>query len=95
MGANTLISRAKDPAQIVRGYQLMETTFLDFSRFRVLPFDAAGSTEFARLRQERVRIGTMDLRIAAIAFARQFTVLTSNIRDFAQVPTLRSEDWTV
>lgn len=95
MGANSLISRARDPAQIVRGYQLMEATLSDFSRFRVLPFDTAGSTEFARLRHERVRIGTMDLRIAAIALALHFTVLTSNIRDFAQVPDLRSEDWTI
>jgi tRNA(fMet)-specific endonuclease VapC len=95
MGANVLISRANNPTQIVRGYQLMEATLQDFSRFRVLPFDEVASQEFVRLRQERVRIGTMDLRIAAIALAHQMTVLTRNLRDFAQVPDLRIEDWTV
>jgi len=94
MGANALISRAKDPAQVVRGYQLMDLSLRDFATFQVLPFDEPASEEFARLRQARVRIGAMDLRIAAIALHRQMRVVTRNLRDFAQVPNLGCEDWT-
>jgi tRNA(fMet)-specific endonuclease VapC len=39
-------------------------------------------------------IGTMDLRIAAIAIADRYTVLSRNLADFRQVPGLTSEDWT-
>jgi tRNA(fMet)-specific endonuclease VapC len=61
----------------------------------VIEFDQAAAAEFNRLRSCRVRIGTMDLRIAAVALTRGYTVLTSNTRDFSQVPGLTTEDWTV
>jgi tRNA(fMet)-specific endonuclease VapC len=37
----------------------------------------------------------MDLRIAAIALTRQFTVLSRNLVDFQKVPGLLVEDWTL
>ena len=64
-----------------------------FHRWRMLPFDDAAAQEFKRLRHERIRIGTADLKIAAIALTYQGTLLTSNLRDFAQVPGLHVEDW--
>jgi tRNA(fMet)-specific endonuclease VapC len=94
LGANQFISRAKTQAQVTRGYQMMEVILIDFSRFRVLPFDEPAASQFTRLRKARVRIGTMDLRIAAIALSHQLTVLTRNRRDFEQVPGLAVEDWT-
>lgn len=50
---------------------------------------------FVSLRKKRVRIGTMDLRIACVALTTESTVLTCNLRDFRQVPGLKVEDWTV
>ena len=47
------------------------------------------------LRPQRIRVGTMDLRIASIALSRGLTVLTRNLRDFRRVPGLLAEDWTV
>jgi tRNA(fMet)-specific endonuclease VapC len=94
LGANLFISRAKTQAQVTRGYQMMEVILIDFSRFRVLPFDEPAASQFTRLRKARVRIGTMDLRIAAIALSHKLTVLTRNTRDFEQVPGLVAEDWT-
>jgi tRNA(fMet)-specific endonuclease VapC len=41
-----------------------------------------------------VRIGTRDLRIAAIARSRNLTVVTHNVSDFGKVPNLKTEDWT-
>lgn len=41
----------------------------------------------------RLGIGTMDLRIAAIAIANEATLLSRNLKDFARVPDLKVEDW--
>jgi tRNA(fMet)-specific endonuclease VapC len=43
----------------------------------------------------RLRLGTMDLKIAAIARANDATLLTRNTTDFQKVPGLRFEDWSV
>ncbi len=60
----------------------------------MLPFDASAGTVFDQLKASKVRIGTMDLRIAATALAHNLVVVTRNARDFAQVPGLVIEDWT-
>ena len=41
----------------------------------------------------RIRIGTMDLKIAAIALANDAILLSRNLTDFSKVPALRVEDW--
>jgi tRNA(fMet)-specific endonuclease VapC len=61
----------------------------------LLDYDERAANACERLRVARVRIGTMDLRIAAIALANNATLLTRNTRDFAKVPGLRLEDWSV
>jgi len=61
----------------------------------VLPFDEPAAIEFDAFRSQGVRIGTMDLRIAAIAVSNDLAVLTRNTVDFGQVPGLHVEDWTV
>jgi tRNA(fMet)-specific endonuclease VapC len=61
----------------------------------VLEFDEAAATEFERLQHLRLRIGTMDLKIAAIALAHNATVLPRNLKDLSRVPGLRVEDWTL
>ena len=61
----------------------------------VLDFDRQAATKFERLTRLKVRIGTMDLRIAAIAIAQGAVLLSKNLTDFRKVPGLRVEDWTV
>jgi len=41
-----------------------------------------------------LRVGAMDLKIAAIALAHPATGLTRNQKDFSRVPDLRVADWT-
>ena len=65
-----------------------------FQNFLILPFDAAAAAVYERLWQSKVRIGTMDLRIAAIVLANDALLLTRNLRDFNKVPGLRAEDWS-
>lgn len=64
-----------------------------FSRWEILPFDDPAADQFESLRQAKVRIGTMDLKIASIALVHDATLPSANARDFEQVPGLRVEDW--
>ncbi len=95
LGWNAYISRAKDQTGVVRGYDRLYD-LLEYSQdAQVLPFDGAASERFDSLRSARTRVATMDLRIAAIAFCRNATILTRNLPDFQRVPDLEVEDWTV
>jgi tRNA(fMet)-specific endonuclease VapC len=66
-----------------------------FRQFPLVPFDAASEGEFQHLRAEHLGVGTLDLKIAAIALMNGLTVLTRNRRDFGRVPGLVIEDWSV
>ena len=50
--------------------------------------------QYEQLRSMRLRIGTMDLRIAAITLAYGATLVTRNVQDFQRIPGLVIEDWT-
>jgi tRNA(fMet)-specific endonuclease VapC len=60
----------------------------------VLDFDDEAAAEYRRLRGMKIRIGTMDLKIAAIALAHGATLLSRNLVDFKKFPDLEVEDWT-
>ena len=57
-------------------------------------FDTNAYAQSAILRQQFRRLGTRDLRIAAIALSINATVITRNAKDFGQIPNLSIEDWT-
>jgi tRNA(fMet)-specific endonuclease VapC len=59
----------------------------------LLLYTAVADAKFREWRAAKVRVGTQDLRIAAIAFAHGATLATRNARDFAQVPGLPLEVW--
>ena len=67
----------------------------DFSTRPILDFDQSSALEFERLKASRVRIGTMDLKIAAISLAHDALLLSRNLTDFRKVPMLRVDDWSV
>ncbi|MGV3658819.1 MAG: type II toxin-antitoxin system VapC family toxin [Prosthecobacter sp.] len=64
-----------------------------FGVWKILPFDASSAQQTITLRKAKVRIGTMDLKIAATALSHNILLLTANNRDFSQVPGLRFENW--
>ena len=93
-GATTYLARARTPADLPRGYARLERVRAHFRTRTVLLFDTAASDRLQALLAARVRIGAMDLRIAATALSRGLTVVTRNARDFTRVPGLALEDWT-
>jgi tRNA(fMet)-specific endonuclease VapC len=95
LGCHTYIGRARTMADVVQGYAMLSRLLDDYKEFAVLPFDVAAGAVLDGLKAQRVRIGTMDLRIASIALSRRLTLLTRNTNDFGQVPGLVTENWTV
>mgnify|MGYP001569064244 CR=1 FL=1 len=89
------INKAQKPESLLRGYANLLGLLRDYNASVVLPYDTPAWHEFEKLRLLRLRIGTLDQRIAAIALARRLKLLTSNLRDFRHVPGLAVEDWTV
>lgn len=57
----------------------------------IVPFDEAAARAYARLPFKRARF---DRLLAAHALSLDATVVTSNERDFADIPGLRVENWT-
>ena len=88
-------ARARTLEQQVNAYRKLKRHLNIYRNLEVLDFDAEAAAAFERLQRLRLKVGTMDLKIAAIALARDATVLTKNSVDFSQVPGLRIEDWAV
>jgi tRNA(fMet)-specific endonuclease VapC len=94
-GRLAFLARAKKTSQIVEAYRRLEIHLDMYRSIPVLSFDQAAAARFEELRRARPRIGTMDLRIAAIALARDAKLLSRNLHDFQQIPGLKVADWTV
>lgn len=90
-----VLSKAKSVAAEVRAYQRLSRHLENYTKLTVLEFDDAAAVVFQSLRAHRLRIGTMDLKIAAIVIAQGGTLLTRNLSDFKQIPNLVAEDWTI
>lgn len=88
------VARARSLPQQVEAYRRLRRHLDNYRLIPVLDFDERAAAELARLQKKRVRIGTMDLKIAAIALAQGAILLSRNLGDFAQVPGLEVEDWT-
>ena len=95
LGWNAYIAQAKKIDGVVKGYDRLLRILTDFNAAQVLPFDDAAAGEFTRLRKQKIRVGTMDLRIGSIALSQSMSLLSRNIADFAQIPNLKIEDWTL
>jgi tRNA(fMet)-specific endonuclease VapC len=81
--------------EVVRAYQNLLATVLYFHTITVLGFDEQTLVVFQSLRAQRVRIGTQDMRIAAITLRQGSILVTRNREDFMAVPSLQTEDWSL
>jgi tRNA(fMet)-specific endonuclease VapC len=88
-----VIAKEKKALRQVAGYRELARLFEFYQEFEVVPFDEAAARQFDALRKKRLRLGTMDLKIAATALVQNALLLSANRRDFERVPGLRVENW--
>ena len=94
-GRLNTIRRANSDEKIIEAYSRLQITAEFLKQFNLIGFDEDACSCFNDFRRQKVRVGTQDLRIAAIAFSQNAVVVTRNIRDFSKVPGLLLEDWSV
>ena len=87
------INRLRRAHQQIPAYEQLRKLFDFLNEFSLIPFGSRAADEFERLRKQKVRIGSMDLKIASIALVHDALLLSANLRDFEKVPGLRVEDW--
>jgi tRNA(fMet)-specific endonuclease VapC len=91
----SFIAKATKPNLQVNGYFRLHSLLDDFNTRPVLDFDALAANQFERLIRLKIRIGTMDLKIAAICIRHDALLLSENLTHFRKVPHLRVDDWSV
>jgi len=90
-----LIKQADSGAKLIWAYTALQSGIAYFNRITVLPFDEVANTHYKTLRKQKIRIGTQDLRIAAIVLSVKGILVTRNWKDFAKVPDLTLADWSI
>ena len=93
-GRLALVNRKQSEASLIKAFEELRSTHFYYCKVQVLQFDAAAAVEYRSLLQQKIRIGVQDLRIAAIVLAHKATLITSNLRDFQQIPDLQIADWS-
>ncbi len=80
-------------AQVI-AYKKLKQQLLGYCKIPVLEFNEQAAQAFKRLRIQYPRLGSMDLKIAAISIINEAVLLTRNTSDFAGITELSIEDWT-
>lgn len=88
------IRKATKSQERVSSYYWFVRT-LEFLRgFTVVGYSAQAEVRFQSLLNQKIRIGTQDLKIAAIVLSQQATLITRNRQDFERITGLKFEDWS-
>lgn len=92
-GRFSRIKAAQTEAAKIQAYHWLNETLELLKDFSILPYDQNASAIYESLRQQKLRVGTQDLRIAAVTQAVGATLITRNQKDFGQIDGLKLEDW--
>ena len=88
-----LIRRAKSRSALVDAYTRLSEALMFLSQLNILLFNDQAAEKLDALQRQKIRIGTLDLRIAAIVLSIDGILVTRNLADFQQIPGLTLEDW--
>lgn len=90
----SFVAKSKTLEQQVYAYERLHAFLNNFRQSLVLDFDEKAAEIFKNLKSQKIRIGTMDLKIASIAIANDAILISRNLADFEQIPNLSAKNWT-
>lgn len=84
------VIRGKNAQQdrLIWVYQGLRQTVEFFNQVTLLDFDRPALRQYQELIQQRIRIGTQDLKIGAVALSHSAILVSRNRGDFEQIPTV-------
>lgn len=88
-----LLGACKKEEEAIGIYRRMQRSAELIGDWDILPWDQESLVNLKKLRSQRIRLSTMDLKIASITLAHDATLLTRNLADFRKVPGLKLENW--
>jgi tRNA(fMet)-specific endonuclease VapC len=77
-----------------RAYDHFRDAIEGTRQYRILPYTVAAHGLVLQWQQAKIRVGTQDMRIAAICIDHGATLVTRNARDYTQLPGLTLDVWT-
>jgi len=86
-------SKARSAEEVVEVYARLLRHVEIYCEMEIVPLTLDCERRYRQLRAAKVRIGTHDLRIAAIALESKAILYSRNLGDFRQVPGLAVVDW--
>jgi tRNA(fMet)-specific endonuclease VapC len=92
-GWYSLVRAAKKPEQLARAYERLAGAVTSLASLPILPFSEPAILRYEDLKRQKLNIGKMDLRIAAVVLEHKAILVTRNVKDFQRVPGLIVEDW--
>ena len=93
-GWMAFLAKSKTVEQQVYAYEKLHRFLISYRNTAILDFDENAAEIYKNLKSQKIRIGTMDLKIASIAISHDAILVSRNLRDFEQIPDLTVEDWT-
>lgn len=88
------IKRAKNENSITEAYSKLRATVNYFNSIQLLDFNRVAHSCYTELLNQKIRIGTQDLKIGAIVLSINGILVTRNKQDFQKIPSLVFEDWS-
>lgn len=88
------IAKSRTLEQQIYAYEKLHRFLESYRNTQVLDFDEKAAAVFREFKAQKIRVGTMDLKIAAIAVSNNAILVSRNLSDFLQFPNLTVQDWT-
>jgi tRNA(fMet)-specific endonuclease VapC len=92
-GWMAFLARMRSIDEQVFAYETLKQYFDYFKTLTVIDFDKNAAEIYKNLKSQKIRIGTMDLKIASIAISHNAILVSRNLRDFEEIPDLIIKDW--
>ena len=90
----SFVAKSKTPEEQIYAYQRLHAFINNYRNALILDYDEKAVEVFRELKSQKIRVGTMDLKIASIAIANNAILVSRNLSDFERIPDLTVNDWT-
>ena len=90
----SFLAKANSIEKQISAYEKLGRFLNNYRYIPVIPFDEKAGKVFQDLKSRKIKVGTMDLKIASITISQKALLILRNLSDYEQIPNLRVEDWT-